>query len=152
MVDSGGVHTEDINTACEIASLLYYGYYSRVTSHITPEYFVPSTSKFLGAHRGLEAVSYSGKSGTYYELVDYMSRTDNPDVNKIYLENWSVDSKDDIFNQLHNKFMVEDKLTLTIGNKTETKTIDQWLQYFLKVLLKELKYERDYNKTLKQKI
>lgn len=124
MVDSRGVRTEGINTMCEIANLLYYGYYSRVTTHITPEYFIPDTSNLLGAHRGLEKVSYSGKHGTYYELVDYMSSTNNSGANKIYLESWSVDSENDIFNQLHTKFAADNNLTLNIKGVDDTKTVD----------------------------
>ena len=124
MVNSRGVSTEGINTVCEIANLLYYGYYSRVTTHITPEYFIPDTSNLLGAHRGLEQVSYSGKYGAYHELVDYMSMTNNSDVNKIYLESWSVDSENDIFNQLHTKFVADNNLTLNIKGVDDTKTVD----------------------------
>lgn len=44
-----------------------------------------------------------------------------------------------IFNQIYKPLAQNNCMTLTINGQTETKTIDEWIQYCLEILLKEIK-------------
>lgn len=110
------ISAKDIDFSYSEASVLHYGYYASTY----PRYFVP-----IGSYGPLGAVN--GEKKVWYDGLGFSG--DKETITNVNSEdrlmNWSVNSQNDVFNQLFEKFAVNDTLTLNINGVVETKTVDE---------------------------